>query len=129
MSGNPRICPVNTQFWPDIVRCPTVICSSASFTRNYILNSTWRHVVLNSCLVSSTYRYRRLVSVEKTFSGSWVIWLYLRSLEMKRHLLKDRFQFTTITWSRINDQRAPLCFWLNFTCTCNIKVRASKKTV
>ena len=27
MSGNPRVCPVNTQFWPDIVRWLAVICS------------------------------------------------------------------------------------------------------
>ena len=31
MSGNPRICPVNSQFWPDIVRWPAVICSPGTY--------------------------------------------------------------------------------------------------
>ena len=29
ISGNPRICPVNTEFWPNIVRWPVVSCSPA----------------------------------------------------------------------------------------------------
>ena len=36
------------------------------------------------CLVNSTYRITREVSPEKTFSGSWVIALCLRPLELKR---------------------------------------------
>ena len=37
-SGNPRICLVNNQFWPDIVRWPAVISSPAAMKMDRKIN-------------------------------------------------------------------------------------------
>ena len=64
---SPRICPVGTQFWPDIVRWPAVICS-LGFNQLNPARNDW-NVYFRSepwCRVSGGVKHEHLVSNELT---------------------------------------------------------------
>ena len=53
MSGHQKICPVNTQFWPDIVRWPAVICSPGHEATQEYFYSPFDGVLVHSWVALS----------------------------------------------------------------------------